>query len=444
MNCLTVMKKKHMKASRWFILLLSAFAMAQQPELLTAEEAVRIALENNLDIRIASNNLKIDQESNTLGAAGMLPNVRGTVMQDNSIQNTEQERTNGEILQQDDARNRSLNYGVQLNWTVFDGFRMFARRNELNAIEKLGEAELQWQVVSKTREVLSIYYDIVQIQRQLKALDTALVVSKERVETAYNRYTIGKAAKLEWLNSQVDLNTDTTNHLRQQELLANTKARLNEQLARDVSIDFVVTDDFTVNQNLALPELKDLAAKQNPALQAQVINKQIAEYQLKQVRGLRYPQIAVNTGYAFNDSYNSLGFNRESHARGLTYGFSASINIFDGLLQKRNENIAKLNIENAKVAIDQQSQSIDTQLLTNFTTFVTNLKLVELERKNEEIARENLEITLAKYRIGTIATIEIRTAQLNFLNASVRYANALYQAKLSEISLQELTGSITF
>ncbi len=442
MKCLTVMKKNSMKRSLW--ILLAFWGSFAQAPLLTAEEAVRIALENNFDIRIASNNLKIDQENNTLANAGLLPNVAATVVQDNSIQDTEQVRANGEVLSLDDARNRSLNYGVQLNWTIFDGFRMFARRNELKAMEKLGETELQLQVLSKTREVLTIYYDIVQLQRQLHALDTAMVVSKERVETAYNRYTIGKAAKLEWLNSQVDLNTDATNLLRQKELLANTKARLNEQLAREVSTEFVVSDEVEVNQALQFPELKSLADKQNPQLQAQIINKQIAEYQLKQVRSLRYPQISVNTGYAFNDSYNSLGFNREAHAQGLTYGFSASINIFDGLLQKRSENIAKLNIENAEVAISKQTQSIDTQLLTNFTTFSTNLQLVELERKNEEIARENLEITLAKYRIGTIPTIEIRTAQLNYLNASVRYANALYQAKLSEISLQELTGSIAF
>lgn len=431
-----------MKRSLW--ILLAFWGSFAQAPVLTAEEAVRIALENNFDIRIASNNLKIDQENNSLGNAGVLPTVAATVAQDNSIQNTEQVRANGEVLSLDDARNRSLNYGVQLNWTIFDGFRMFARRNELKAIEKLGETELQLQVLSKTREVLAIYYDLVQLQRQLHALDTAMVVSKERVETAYNRYTIGKAAKLEWLNSQVDLNTDATNLLRQKELLANAKARLNEQLAREVSTDFVVSDQVEVNQALQFPELKSLAEKQNPQLQAQIINKQIAEYQLKQVRSARYPQISVNTGYAFNDSYNSLGFNREAHAQGLTYGFSASINIFDGLLQKRNENIAQLNIKNAEVAINRQAQAIDTQLLTNFTTFTTNLQLVELERKNEEIARENLDITLAKYRIGTIPTLEIRAAQLNYLNASVRYANALYQAKLSEISLQELTGSIAF
>lgn len=432
-----------MKTRLVIVLFFSIVGVFAQAPVLTAEEAVAIALQNNFDIRIASNNLKIDQQNSSLANSGMLPVVSANVVQSNSIQDTEQIRADGQVLNLDNAKNENLNYGVQLDWTVFDGFRMFARRNELKAIEKQGDAELKLQVLTKTREVLSIYYDLVQQQQQLKALDTAMVISNERVETAYNRYTIGKAAKLEWLNSQVDLNTDTTNLLRQQELLANTKALLNQELAREASTDFTVSDVVTVLP-VEFSDVKSLAEQQNPQLQVQLINKQIAEYQLKQVRANRYPQISVNTGYAYADSFSSLGFNRESHAKGLTYGFNASINIFNGFLQKRNETIAKINIDNAQVAIDQQNQAIATQLMTNYTTFTTNMKLVELERKNEQIARENLDITLAKYRIGTIPTIEIRTAQLNFLNASVRYANALYQAKLSEIALRELAGNLTF
>lgn len=75
-----------------------------------------------------------------------------------------------------------------------------------------------------------------------------------------------------------------------------------------------------------------------------------------------------------------------------------------------------------------------------YQTYLTNLTLVELEESNEGIARENLDITMDKFRIGTIPTIEFRTAQLNYINAIVRFSNARYQAKLSEITLQEMAG----
>ena len=67
---------------------------------------------------------------------------------------------------------------------------------------------------------------------------------------------------------------------------------------------------------------------------------------------------------------------------------------------------------------------------------------MELEERNEAIAKENLEITVEKYRIGIIPTIEFRTAQLNYINASVRLSNAKFQAKLSEIVLKQLAGNL--
>jgi hypothetical protein len=55
-----------------------------------------------------------------------------------------------------------------------------------------------------------------------------------------------------------------------------------------------------------------------------------------------------------------------------------------------------------------------------------------------------LDITLAKFKIGTITPIEYRTAQLNYVNALLRYSNAQFQTKLFEISLKELSGTLGF
>jgi outer membrane protein len=60
------------------------------------------------------------------------------------------------------------------------------------------------------------------------------------------------------------------------------------------------------------------------------------------------------------------------------------------------------------------------------------------------IAKQNLEITMDKFKIGTITPIEYRTAQLNYLQAKVRFSNAQFQTKLYEISLLELAGNLRF
>ncbi len=423
---------------------LFCIATSNAQEVLTIENAVKIALDNNFEIKIASNNLKINETNATIGNAGMLPKVTATIVDNNSIQNTSQIRQDGTSTSLSNAKNNSLNYGVGLDWTIFDGMRMFAQLDQLKELQKLGDTELRRTILVKVGQVNSTYYDLVQQQQQLAALDTTIVISKQRLSLAQNRFSIGKASKLEVLNAQVDLNTDQVSLLRQKELYANTKILLNQILARDSKIDFKVMDQVDVDSTLILDNLQELAKQQNPQLQSQIISIRIAELQLKQVKANRYPTVKLNTGYNFAESHSSLGFTSESTARGLNYGFSASLNLFDGFAQHRNEKISKLQIDNTKFALEQQNQILSTQLSTSYQTYLTNLELINLEENNEAIAKQNLDITLDKFRIGTITTLEFRTAQLNYVNAKVRYSNAQFEAKLSEIALKELAGNISF
>ena len=413
-------------------------------EVLTLENALKIALQNNFEIKLASNNLEINTTNVALGNAGMLPRLTANLVDANRIENSTQVRQDGTTNTLDNAKNNSLNYGVGLDWTVFDGFKMFARLEQLKELQKLGEAQLKGIIILKISEVNSVYFDLVQQQQQLAALDTTIVISTQRLSLAQNRFIIGKASKLEVLNAQVDLNTDKVTLLRQMESYANRKIALNQILARDVKVDFKVVNLVEVDEKLILTELMALAEKQNPQLESEIINKRVSELQLKQIKGERYPILNLTSGYNFLESQSSLGFASQFSARGLNYGFRASLNVFNGFLQNRNEKIAKIQIKNAAIAIEQQSLSVNSALATAFQTYLTNMELIQLEETNEAIAKQNLSITVDKFRIGTITTLEFRAAQLNYINAKVRYSNALFQAKLSEIALKELAGTISF
>ncbi|GAA4023872.1 TolC family protein [Flavobacterium cheonhonense] len=425
-------------------LVLAFLPKMQAQELLPLEDAVKIALENNYDIKLAKNELKIDELNNSIGNAGMLPTINALVTDNNSITNTKQTQADGSERTLDGARNMNLTYGVGLDWTVFDGLRMFARKEQLNILQKQGEAELKLAILTKISEVYLNYFDLVQQQQQLAAIDTAIVISQERVTTAQNRFSIGKASKLEVLNAQVDLNTDKSLQLKQLETLKNAKIRLNEILARDVQTEFVVANEISVDEQLKYDELKSAAENQNPQLQAQMLTKNSAEQQLKQVKSGRYPTIRITSGYNFTRSEASLGFITQSSNRGFAYGFNASMPIFNGNLQNRNERIAKVQLENANVTLEQQKRSLESQLNAAFASYTTNLELTKVEAQNLKIAAQNLDITLAKFKIGTITPIEFRTAQQNFLEAKVRYSNALYLTKIHEITLKELAGSLRF
>lgn len=415
---------------------------AQAQELLSLEDAVKIALENNYDIKIADNNSKIDATNNNLANAGMLPSLNANFTNNNSQLDTKQTQGDGTVRELDGAKNMNLTYGVGLDWTIFDGLSMFARKEQLNVLEQQGKAELQAAILTRVSDVYTTYFDLVQQQQVIASIDTAIVISNQRVTTAQNRFSIGKASKLEVLNAQVDLNSDLSLQLRQQEIIKISKIRLNELLVRDTQTDFKVTNEITFEQNIDFNELKATAEKQNPQLQAQILSKKVADLNLKQVRGNRYPTVRITSGYNFTRSEASLGFITQSSGQGFVYGVTATVPIFNGFLQNKNEKVAKYQVENANLLLEQQKLSLTAQLASLFASYQTNLELVKMEEKNLEIAKQNLDITLAKFKIGTITTIEFRTAQQNFVEAAVRYSNAQYVTKLSEINLKELAGTL--
>jgi outer membrane protein TolC len=373
----------------------------------------------------------------------MLPSITGDFSTSRTVSNTTQTQSTGVEITRRGAKNSNLNYGPSLNWTIFDGFGMFTTYDRLKELQNLGEANVQSTVLTTVFNVVNTYYEIVRQQKGLYSAKTGVDLSRLRLNTAQNRYEIGRASKLEVLAATVDLNTDTTTMLRQVDLIKNAKIQLNTLLARDVMTEFNVLDSITIDNTLSFQKLSEASNQQNPALRAALINQRIAELNLKQVRALRYPAVGINSGYNFSKSESELGFARQSTGRGFNYGLTASVNIFNGFLQKKNERNAAIEIESAKLDYSRLSENINSQLASAYQTYLTNLQLLRLEESNLNVAKQNLDITLEKFRLGSIAPLEFREAQRNYVEASVRRDNAQYDAKLAEILLKELAGGLT-
>ncbi|RZK41153.1 MAG: TolC family protein [Pedobacter sp.] len=411
-------------------------------ERLTLQEAITIALKNNYDIKLVSNELAIAHNNANLGNAGILPSIGGDFSTGGSRQNSVQTQASGTERVIDGAISTNMRYGVGLDWTVFNGFRMFATYDKLKALEKQGEVNAKGVILTTISQVVTAYYDIVKQQQLVKAADSAIDVSTLRLTIADNKLQLGRGSKLDVLTAQVDYNTDTSNYLQQQNLLVTNMVRLNQLMVRPLDIRFTVSNDITIDQNINYATLAGQTEQLNPSLQAAFIEKKIAELTLKEVKGDRYPLINLNSGYEFSRSTSPTGFNTRFRANGLTYGVTATLPIFNGFLQRQNERNAKIAINSSQLTFDRTKQELLAQLSTAYQNYGTFLELVKLERKNVNLAKENLSITLDKYKLGSIPPLELREAQRNAITAESRYVETQYQAKLAEITLKEISGTL--
>lgn len=426
-----------------FVLLLlsgSSTGFAQQK--LSLEEAIGTALKNNYDIKLVNNEIQIAKNNINPGNAGMLPKLTADYSRGGSNQNTVQTQASGTERRTDGARSTNQSYGASLGWTIFDGFQMFANYDRLKELQKLGEVNAKGTVIATVADVINGYYALVRQQQLVMATDTALDISRMRLTIAKNKLEIGRGSKLDVLSATVDYNADTSLYLQQKNLLRTNMVTLNQVMARDLNLVFEVDQNMKIERDLNYTELSGLAQQLSPALQSAFINKKIAELSLKQVKGQRYPTVGLNSGYEFSNSTSPTGFNTQFRARGFTYGVTASLNLFNGFLQRQNERNAKVQINTTELNLEKAKQDINAQLLSAYQNYQTNLDLLKIEKNNVDIAKQNLDITLEKYRLGSISPLELREAQRNSITAITRYLDAQYQAKLTEISLKEISGTL--
>ncbi|WP_158825646.1 TolC family protein [Mucilaginibacter lacusdianchii] len=409
---------------------------------LTLKDAVEIALRNNYDIKLSKNTATIASNNVSLGNARMLPTVSGNYTISNSIQSTTQTRSDSTVNRITRANNTGSNYGVALTWTLFDGFNMFATYDALKQRRQLSDVQLRDTIQRTVANVINAYYDLVNQNKQIQALQGVIAISRTQLRFANDRYSVGRVARLDVYNAQVAVNTDTATLITQLQQYRSSKIELNRLMARDPRIDFKIADTIIVDDKLVLNDIINQANTQNPAILSANINQRLAELNLKSIRATRYPQISVNSGYVWNNSTNPAGFARVQRSNGLNYGLAATINIFDGFNQWRRERNAKLQIDNANINVSQTRLEIQAQITDLYNSYTAGLAQVRLGQANADLARQTLEISLEKYRLGTITPLEIREAQRNYLNAQSIFFAAQYQSKVAETTLKQITNSI--
>jgi outer membrane protein len=415
----------------------------QKAPLLTLKEAVEIALKNNYNIKLSANNNTIAKNNVTLGNAGILPQVSLDATLANSIQTTKQTRTDGTVTEINGAHNSNLSYGPSLNWTIFDGFAMFANLDQLKGLSRLSELSQRDTIESTISNVISTYYNLVNQDQQIKALEGAIEISRTQLRYANDKLQVGRGSGLDVLNARVNVNTDTASLITQIQQYRSTKVSLNQLLVRDLQTDFTVIDTIVIDEKLLLGNILSQAQTQNPSILISQINRELADINLRQVKALRYPTVGLTGGYTISNNKTPANLvTRQQDIRGFNYGVTASFNIFNGFNQSRIERNAQIEIENSALNLSRTKQNIEARINTFYISYLSGLEQVKLNQSNVDIAKRNLDISLEKYKLGNITPLEIREAQRNYLDAQSRYFQSQYQAKSAEVTLKEITNSI--
>ncbi len=416
----------------------------QAQEALGLDQAIATALEHNHNIKIAELSSQQAANAATMGNAGMLPNVVATAGANVSQQNSNLEFATGQTQDVEGAQSLSQNMSLGISQILFAGGRIQRSYALLKTAEQSASLAEQQAMETTIAMVWSQYTGLALLQRSLVTAQQVLLFSSQRYERAMLTNSLGGSNTTERLSAEVDLNRDSINLLEVQAQYQLAKNSFATYIGRDNS-DFLVDESGITDAINATDLPDDLLAnlrENNSALLLAQTSVNAATLQEKLQQSTLFPTIAAQASYGMNQSQAEAGFLTASQQQGLNAGISLQYNLFSGFQSKTQRQNAALEVLKAQVQLDQVSETLENTLANAMDVFNNAIKIAAIETKNMEVAERRLMRMSELHALGKASSLELREAQIAWLNAKNGMYSAQFQAVNAKITVLALVGSL--
>ena len=410
---------------------------------LTKEEAVATALENNYGVKIAKTSVEVADNNTSILNTGFLPTVSGSAGATYNLDNTEAEFSNGETTVLNGAESSRYNASVNVNYVLFDGLGRRYNYKRLKEEYQLTELQARETIENTILQLFSVYYNAAQLTDNLDALKQTLNVTKDRLVRAGYQFEYGQNTKLEVLNAEVDINNDSINIINTRQELKNAKRDLKLVLGETFTEDFQVETEVDFTLQFQKDSLFEKAKSRNVALLQTEKNIAISKLDINSGKSAYLPTVGLTGSYGWNkNNNNAASFVAVSTNTGLSGGVNLSWNLFDGGATITRVKNARINLETQQLEKENLLLSIERDFNNAWDDYMNKLEIYNIQEKNILTAQNNFERTEEKFKIGQVNSIEFRQAQLNLLNAELSRNSAKFEAKLSELQILQISGEL--
>lgn len=412
------------------------------PDTLTYQQAVAAALEQNFGVRVARQDSLLAENVGATAISGFLPRLDLSGQYIDGANDITQRLADGRTINQDAVGYSNLQANAVLQWTLFDGLRMFATADRAAALKSEGMASVRARMQSLIADVLTAYNTIVATQRFLHTADSALLLAEERYRLERHRYDAGTVSGVEVAQAEIDRNSQRALVIQTRTDLAVAKSALNTFLARDPETAFSVPTEISIPPMPSLEEIYAQIDAANPEVIRARYALQAASAHVREATAALMPQIGVQGAYRLSRATSDGGFFLENLSNGPSVGVTFQWNLFNGLADR---------YERERRIILEQQQQLSEQSIRNdlrgsaertLRMYTASGELLAIQQQSYAAAERNAMVALEKLRVGSITPLEVRQTFQTLLEVGAQVAQLEYQQRLAATEILRISGRL--
>ncbi len=438
-------------------LLLSALSLGVGQELqparsLTLQQAIDIALDRNIALKQAQNNVSRDQAGVTAAYGRFLPTV--SLSAGWNGRSGESFLPNGNALPSNTTKGASTT--LSGNVTLFDGFANTAGVTRATSTASASEYTLnrtRQEIISETQKR---FYDVLSAEKQLRIADATLKADNQQLEKVKETARLGSASLVNVYQMQAKVGNDEASLVQAQSAFDLAKSNLISYLSLDVFENYDIHDASIPEEldpaamGVYRSSMQDLGALSQSAFARRpdylsAKDALVATDALVTVnRSGYFPTVSANASYGLTGSSTS-GLNEFSdltNNRSVNWSLSFSLPLFSGFQTNSNVEAAQVSQKNAELTLQDTERRIQTQLRNAILQLEAAEKKSKAQVQNLQYQSQNLKTIQEKFNVGSSTTIELTIAQNDYNSALINKTNAVFDYLKAKSQLELALGTL--
>lgn len=426
---------------------LATAAAVAQPKKLTLEQARQIALERNLSVAQAQNNVEAAQAGVMAATGSYLPTLSASGGWTRN--QTEGPVTlGGVVIPNTKTVFNNFNTSLNLNYTIFNGFAREGNytRSSANAIATEHMAMRTRQSI--VFQVERAYLNVLRNEQLVKVSEENLKRDQRQLERITESNRVGALSRADVYRQQSQVAADELSLINAQNNYNKAKADLLSLIGLDVNDEYEIADptiapdltqeelESSMTQYANVQELARRALEHRPDYQSAVEAVRSAEGSVSAARSGYFPSVSAFAGYGFSNRELS----RLTDNKSLNWGLNLRWTLFDGFSTNEALQSAYVQKKNAELALEQTERNINVEVKKALLDLEAARKAYEASQKGLLSAIEDRKIAEERYNLGAGTLLDLLTANAGLVSAQANKVNAVYDFIIAKRNVEYVIG----
>jgi outer membrane protein len=431
---------------RGLVILVLGFALGLLPQkthaqektpVLTLNQSIEIALERNLDVLVAKEEIEAARQQQKGAKTNFLPKFS---LEYGYLRPSETEITFGGVtFQNTDSNQWHLTSTVEQ--PLFVGFENLSTYQLAKLGLDVAQIQLQRSRLDIILAVKEAYFGILTAAKLLDVANQSVRQLQEGVRVAESFYRVGLSPKIDLLDAEVRLAESERDVIRATNDLKVAKAHFNTILRQPIDTPVEVEDILSLTSyDRSYENSEQTALKNRPELQEADKNVARAEKEITLAKSDYYPDVKWSLNYFRRGDDPSVNGSVFTDRENWETGAVATWTFFEWGKTRHAASERRVRLRQAEDVREKVKDGVRLEVKTAFLGLQAAEKAVKVAEKSIESAEENFRISGERYEEQVATATEVLDAQTRLTQSKTNYTTALAAFNVTRARLTRAMG----